>query len=164
MNDLLKPLYLAGPISGLTYEQATIDRSTDAAINEFKLAGYTPLNPLDGYESLAGKGKLPVEFEELIDGSAEEAVFADLHMIDISAAVFANYSQEAGPSLGTAAEIGYAYAKNKPIVTLLPYSAGYGANTHPFITNLSTVVTATWNEAMEALALVREQLEPLPYA
>lgn len=157
----LKPLYLAGPISGLTYEEAISDRHSWEAQHEFELVGFQGISPLEGYEELAGKGELPVMFEELVEGSAEQAVHSDLRMIDASVAVFANYKREAGPSLGTASEIGYAYAKNKPIVTLIPDG---GPNVHPFILYLSTHVHRTWNDAMAALAQVRETLEPLPYA
>jgi len=159
---MLKPLYLAGPISGLTYEDAVADRHSWEAKQEFKLVGFQGISPLEGYEELAGQGTLPVMFEEIIEGSAEQAVHADLRMIDASVAVFANFTRESGPSLGTAAELGYAFAQGKPIVTLMPDDSV--ANQHPFVLYLSSHVETTWNEAMAKLAAVRESLETLPYA
>lgn len=161
-EDYLKPLYLAGPISGLTYKEANYDRSSWEAKQEFKSAGWTGLNPLDGYEELEGKGVLNVWFEDDIpDSSPEQAVHSDLRMIDTCDAVFANYSREKGRSLGTSAEIGYAFARNKPIVTLLPEGS---ANDHPFIVELSWSVHRTWNDAMGSLAMLRHHLEAVPYA
>lgn len=161
-EDQLKPLYLAGPISGLTYDEANQERGTWEAKQEFALCGWVGLNPLEGYEQLREVGKLDVWFEDDVPGSSPElAVHADLRMIDASAAVFANYSAGARASIGTAAEIGYAYARGKPIVTLLPDG---GPNCHPFVTELSWAVHKTWNDAMIALAELRHQLEALPYA
>lgn len=161
-EDQLKPLYLAGPISGLTYDEANEERGTWEAKQEFRMCGWTGLNPLEGYEKLREVGKLDVWFEDDVpDSSPEQAVHADLRMIDAAAAVFANYSKGDRASIGTAAEIGYAFAKGKPIVTLM---ADYNPNHHPFVTELSWKCVGTWNDAMIALAELRHQLEALPYA
>ncbi len=104
--------YLAGPIAGCTVEEAMGWRKRAQAM--LAEAEITCLIPLGADEITA---KTPVFCEDL--GSAGRRVFEkDLFMIDQADIVLVNFTGWKAVSKGTLFELGYAYAKRKPIVAV----------------------------------------------
>lgn len=157
-------VYLAGPISGLTYEDATGWRDNPAFHDDLALAGWTPLSPMEGYEWLSGNDKpLSVHFEDAAHpGAAAEAVRDDLAAIDAAKAVLCNFSGASRASIGTCAELGYAFARGKAVISVLP--TGDTVHDHPFVTNLSYRVVETLPGAVAELARLHADMTRVPYA
>lgn len=108
----MRAVYLAGPITGQTFNQATDWRSKfqwDA-----DRLGWQALSPMRGKDKFRMPGPLPSTFDE-----GKAAVLRDLHDIRRSEAVLINLEGAARVSIGTMAEMGYAHALNKFIIVVL---------------------------------------------
>ncbi len=149
-------IYFAGPITGLTYEDAADWR--EAWAPRFEALGHTIASPLRGKESLRGKGVLSGVFDE-----GKAAVHRDLWDIDRSDIVLTNLEGAEIPSVGTIAEIGYAYARGKFILTVMsdPEAAelaslginaprpSHNPHDHIFVTEMSSVILPSMPEALD---------------
>ena len=149
-------IYLAGPITGLTYESANDWRSAWAP--RFEEIGHTTASPLRGKEALRGKGVLSGVFDE-----GKAAVMRDLYDIRHADIVLANFEDAKIPSIGTIAEIGYAFAYNRFILTVMsdpeaaematlgtnPPRPDHNPHDHIFITEMSSVILPSMSEAFD---------------
>lgn len=95
-------VYLGGPITGLTFDEARAWRLDAAAwLAEH---GVTTLDPLRGKEQL---GRTDTPLTAWFDGGGE-AVYRDLRDITVSDIVLLNFQDAERVSIGTCAEMGYA--------------------------------------------------------
>lgn len=157
-------LYLAGPITGLTYQKATAWRQDIRNRLKLKTAGWNPISPLDGWEFIESQheGPIPAFFEdEQEQDGAAKAVRDDLAKIDMSRAVLLNLHGAKYPSIGSMAEMGYAFARTLPIVTIVRDDE---VHWHPFVTNLSYTVVDSFDQAVLALARLHADMTGVPYA
>jgi nucleoside 2-deoxyribosyltransferase len=141
-----KFIYLAGPISGLTYTQARFGwRKT---IMEEVTEDVTVLSPMRHEGHLA---ELPTVIDEKTLGShffshPKVIVTKDLLDIDVSSLVVANFLGAPAISKGTLHEVGYAFAKKKPIITLMEDKGN--PNDGPFLREMSAIVLASLDDAV----------------
>lgn len=134
-------VYLAGPITGLTFDDAN-DWRTDVE-HELERYGIEALNPLRGKEHLAGIGPLP----DVFDG-ASAALRQDLEDIDAADLVLAHFLGAERPSIGTCIELGYAYARGVPILAVADVD---NPHSHMFVQYVSTFWATTLDEALERI-------------
>lgn len=137
---MTKFVYLAGPIAGLTFDVANGWRDVAAAALP---PGWRALSPLRGKDHLDDGKVLSNNF----DGGGQ-AVARDLHDIDMCDAVIVYFGGAERVSIGTVAEIGYAYAKGKPII-VVPF--GDRLHDHVFIYYMATDFAADIVEACDRL-------------
>lgn len=140
-------VYLAGPMSGLTRAQAAAWRQ-DAA-DRLESSGIRTLSPLRDTEYL---GDDPIHAGEYDDpfGSAQAMTRRDFNDVVRCDLVLVNYAGSDGASIGTAIEIGWAYALRTPIITVLPTGSLY----HAMIDECSLAVTTTLSEALSMVTSV----------
>jgi nucleoside 2-deoxyribosyltransferase len=152
-------VYLAGPISGLTYTQATEWREwAKTMLAEYGMEG---LSPFDQHNAPVDKDQpLDAWFEEQIGMDTLSVVQGDLNMVDKSTVLLMNLSDANRASLGSMAELGYAYAKGKYIVTV----SDEVHHNHPFVTHLSHTIVPTLPHAFRALQRLSDTFVAPPYA
>lgn len=122
---MYKFVYLAGGISGLTFEEATAWREELTA--KILRLGHRVLNPLDGKEHLKGDGQIGHGYKNDPMCTAEAIFTRDTEDIMNSDILFVRL--DTAKSIGTPFEMGYAYAlRKKLIVVTKPELA-----THPFV-------------------------------
>lgn len=145
-------VYLAGPITGLTFEKASEWRDDPLLVESLAKQGYVTLNPLRGKPHLSeSRDPLPARYT---DAQEMMEVTQDLGDIDKASAVLANLRDVTHVSVGTCWELGYAYAKQKPVVTVISHGGPYD---HLFVHRTSYKVVQSMFEAVAAL----EELAPL---
>lgn len=131
-------VYLAGPITGLRFDEAAEWRES------FDLPeGWAGLSPLRGKEHLRSDVILASDF----DGGSV-AVARDLTDIEKCDVVLANFLGAESISAGTMAEIGFAYANYKPIIVVLEEGS---VHDHVFVKHMATSIVPTLDDARRAL-------------
>jgi nucleoside 2-deoxyribosyltransferase/NTP pyrophosphatase (non-canonical NTP hydrolase) len=133
----MKTIYLGGSIAGLTYAEATEWRkiATSKLENSFKI-----LDPMRDKEYMKNI-KLTIKGDTKCD--PDQVFNKALSDIDKSDIILCNLSTK---SLGSLFENGYAYAKHKPVVTVVN---SIDLLVHPFITEPSTLVTRSLTNACD---------------
>lgn len=134
-------MYLAGPITGLTFVEAAAWR--DRATFLLGVEDVDTLDPLRGKEHLAGTGPLPNDF----DGGLE-AVAQDLDDVHRSDVVLANFEGCRSISAGTMAELGYAKATQAQVVSVVPRG---NPHDHIFVKYISSRVVETLDDGIQAV-------------
>lgn len=147
----MKTIYLAGTISGMTFEECTDWREYVA---ERLQLHYDTLNPM------RGKAYLKAETEgRLLEGAYEEHPLStakgitrrdhwDVRTCDI---VLFNLNNAPRVSIGSMIEMGWASAYQKFIVTVLPTAQ---LHDHPMVRELSDVIVPTLEEAIKVLKAI----------
>lgn len=140
-------VYLAGPISGLTYEEATEWR--ERATDELTAMGYTVRDPMRGKEHLKGVGAIAATTKAKAD-----IYKRDVYDVDSADIILASLVRPPNgvPSVGTMVEIGYAAKGGKLIIVMTddPY-----LRTHPFIEGPSVAVVGHIKDALQILYELR---------
>jgi nucleoside 2-deoxyribosyltransferase len=142
-------VYLAGGITGLSYEDATRWRNEVTEIlSEF---GYNILDPMRDNDFLHREVKIDCDINKHRGHNlSSESIFAkDIQDIDNSSIIFARLDTAKG--FGTPFEIGYAYAKGKQIILIVPEAMV----NHPFCSAADAVFT-DYIKAAQVLAAVAE--------
>lgn len=136
-------VYLSGPISGLSYKEARFGWREQFA---FLLnASITVLSPMRHEGHLAEiKGPLEKAYPDNLFSHPKMIVAKDFLDVDQSAIVVANFLGAQRVSIGTAVELGYAYAKGKTIVVIMDKN---NIHVHPFITEIAATVVGSVTEA-----------------
>lgn len=152
----MKHVYLAGPIVGLTYEDAMGWRVRAAV--ELETAGIRSFNPLRGKKKWDGVDHLTNYHDGGHGLTPEQLVNRDLYDIRRSDVVLVNLLNllNVPPTpIGTLIEIGYAHGLGKPLVVACPDSFAL----HPFLAVIPTYRTPY---LATALARVKSLLEDQP--
>lgn len=140
----MSKVYLSGPITGLTYKEARFGWRQEFA--DQLAPGITVLSPMRHEGHLAEvKGKLAKEYPEHLFSHPKMIVSKDLLDIDMSDIVVAFFLGAKKASIGTVAEMGYAKAKGKTIVTIMEPE---NVHNHPFVTELSNAVVGSLGDAI----------------
>jgi nucleoside 2-deoxyribosyltransferase len=137
-------VYLGGPITGLTWDDAAAWRSH--AAHELFRSGWKYLDPMRGEAEQFGFTStdiLPSTFAG--DG---EAHARDLFDIDRATVGLFNFTGSERASLGSACEIGYAYARGLYIVSVVPEG---NVHDHLFVNGLSGAVRSSLDDALGLL-------------
>lgn len=147
MSTSTSKVYLAGPISGLTYDDARYGwrkEFQDKLVAKGSRA--VPLSPMRHEGHLAEvKGPIEVNYPTHLFSHGKMIVAKDFLDIEVSAIVVANFLGTTKASLGTVAEIGYAAAKGKTIVVIMEKG---NMHYHPFVTEPAAVVVDNLDDAV----------------
>lgn len=156
---MTKRLYLAGPIAGLTYEQAALDWR--AAVSH-ALHGYHSCDPdqedhvinIRCYSPMRGKvflkgtgetiGKQGYESHPM--SSMQGIIGRDRNDVAMADAVFMNVYGAKAVSIGTTVELGWADAYRKPVILILDKG---GVHDHAFFKGLATYVCDSVQQGIE---------------
>lgn len=145
----MKPtLYLAGPMSGLTWRQALEWRkqATDILHTHWRI-----INPVRHQVSVE-------QLDEIIPCGVQDDSHTALHLcatglcaqdefyIDQSDWLLCNYLDAVRPSFGTVWEQGYAWGRNKHILSVIEPGS---LHDHPFVRRRSHVFTPNLDDAIQ---------------
>jgi len=140
----MKTVYLAGPITGLTFEGAADGwRAQVPAL----LPGVRCLSPLRGIETLA-REYLPVK--HVSGDDAKQIVTRDFNDIKTCDALLVNFLGAERVSIGTCWELGAAYTLQKPVVVVME-PAWANVHDHAFVHHTAMVVVPTLEYGCAAL-------------
>lgn len=141
----MRRVYLAGPISGLTYKDAIGWRSW--AAERLREHRFVALDPMRGKEWIGekyGGDPLPPTFDD------DRAAFSrDLRDIDTSDAVLIHFALANRASIGTIAEMGYAHARGLPIYAVL--NPRDDVHHHLFVHGMTTSIQERLEDAVDDL-------------
>jgi len=146
-----RSVYLAGPITGLSYMGATDWREYAAIL--LRGTGITPISPMRAKSYLAGEEELAQSYSGHALSTPKGIVTRDRFDCQRAGVVLANLLGASRVSIGTMVELGWADAARVPIVTVLPENDNI--HNHAFIHELSGFVVPTLTEG---LTLVRHIL------
>lgn len=131
-----KPVcYLAGPISGLSYVQATAWRLHMASELQ---PDFEVLSPMRGKENLNHVTNFNGEYVENVYGSSEAIMQRDLTDVGRADLVIAYFNPGHTLSIGTPFELGYAVRDQKPIIVVTDTESPYAS--HPFLLRMPKLV------------------------
>lgn len=141
----MKKIYLAGPITGLTYAESAFGwrETIKTLLPEFDL-----FSPMRGKDFLAKDGVLRGADERHPVSSINGILGRDRNDVRTCDLMIACFLEDPGvPSLGTAMEFGWADAWRKPIIMVAePTSA---QRNHPMLQGAATYIVDTLQEAAE---------------
>lgn len=138
-------VYLAGPVAGLTYDEAMAWRREAAK----KLADYglEAVFPMENEKALKDAGPLPAGGVEGVPGcSAAEIFESDMEALRQCDYLLCNLLGAKRPSLGSAWELGYAY--NRADMVSYAVVAPGSIHDHVFITQGADYVFTDLDEAI----------------
>lgn len=141
-------VYLAGPITGLSYEEVV--ESLHLAKEVLEGAGYEVLSPM------TGKGHLRNEIEFKAEGygnplSTNHAIFErDRWMVQICDVILADFTNgRTRVSIGTVTEIAWGALLGKHVVAVLPTEDNI--HRHAFVLEAADVIFPSREEALQYL-------------
>lgn len=149
-----KLCYLAGPITGLTFEEA--DDWRDIAASRLAEHGIIALSPLRGKDYLRGIGRLLDQYHELNVLSSQKGIVTrdrwDCMRADV---VLVNFAGTNHISIGTVMECAWADAARVPIVMVLPRD---NIHNHAMLREVAGFLVETLDEAIATvIALLDER-------
>ena len=145
----MKTVYLAGPITGLSFAEAQ-DGWRATAAGFLREYGIKPLSPLRGVESAIGQ-YTPIVDEHSSARTAQSIVRRDFNDVKNCDAVLAYFLGADRVSIGTCWEMGASYAMQKPVIAVL---ASHTVHDHAFIRQTATITCDNLAEALRDLAYV----------
>jgi nucleoside 2-deoxyribosyltransferase len=116
-------IYLAGPITGLTWAEATewrveaAERFKDASSG--KKHNYITLSPLRGKEYLKEETDIKHSYDDHQLSSAKMINSRDMFDVRRSSLLIVNLKNAKKVSIGTILEVGAAFILNKPIIVIM---------------------------------------------
>ncbi len=143
-----KSVYLCGPITGITYEEAEEGWRARAAVF-FKDLRIEPLTPLRAKYFLKGIGPIGDHYEDHALATAKGIVTRDRNDVMTCGAMLANLVGASRVSIGSMIEYGWANAWQKPIVTIIEKDSN--THEHSFIREIS-LCTDSEDEAFALVA------------
>lgn len=151
----MKRVYLAGPIAGLTYEQAAMGwrKQVHDELEPFDIECYSPMR---GKGFLKWHGTLTTQGIDVDPRSSGKGIIGrDMHDVRSCNLMLVNLLDAPSRSIGTMVEYGWASAWGKPIVTIKKPSGCH--HDHVFVDELSTYQIDNVDAAIE---LVKHLLLP----
>lgn len=149
---MTKCVYLAGPIKGLTYTDATEWR--EYAKQYLQKYGIITVSPMRFKTYLSTENKMPDSVEQLPLSSEKGITTRDRNDVLTSDLVLANFLGAVVASCGTPIEFGWADAWRKPIVMVMEKT--HNPFDHGMMRSLAGFRVETLNEG---LMIVRALLE-----
>lgn len=138
-------IYAAGPMTGLTWEEA---REWRAELASLLGREYTVLSPLRGLKLESKHEVLKSQYEHTWTQTAKAIVARDrwdVQRCDVMVACFLGARKA---SIGTCIEFGWADAMRKPIVTIMQ---DHNAHDHSMIREMSSYVVPTIEAAASVI-------------
>lgn len=155
----MKPkVYLAGPIAGLQFDEATDWRHQ--AHHALDSRGIETLNPMRAKDALSSKGRIGTDFhayeKEGLFFTSRAIMARDFHDVCSCDALLVNLigcgDKAKDPTYGTVIELGWAYAFQKPAIVIM--EPGNPLDNHPMIHETISFRVETLDEAIDAVAVV----------
>jgi nucleoside 2-deoxyribosyltransferase len=153
---MINPLvYLAGPIAGLAYGDATDWRAQARAVLRARMV--ETLNPMRSKGRLDVPGAIAPDFHQYAHHGAfftSRGIMTRDHTDVMRAdALLVNLLGATRPSLGTVMELAWAFAYRKPVVVAIEASGNVHDN-HPMIHEAIGFRVETLDEAIDAVAVI----------
>ena len=140
-----KKIYLAGTITGLTYEGAALGWREEIKI---LLPEFDLFSPMRAKDFLAGEGVLEGSYAYNPMSSKQGILGRDRNDVHTCDLMIANFLEDAGnKSLGTAMEFGWADAWRKPIIMVAEQDNPH--REHPMLNGASVYIVETLDEAAQ---------------
>lgn len=137
-------VYLAGPITGISWGEATDWRDgVAAALAEHGLEGYSPLR---GKEYLAGETKIDPWYADKPMSCPKGLVTRDRYDVTSSHVIIANFLGAKTVSIGTCMEIAWADIERIPVISVMEPD---NIHVHAFIQELSGYIVPDLDEAVD---------------
>lgn len=137
-------VYLAGPITGLTYAQGQDWREYIAQkLKSFGIGGFSPLR---GKDYLKGEGALSGSYEQHPPSTQKGLNGRDRNDVMTADAVIINLLGAIKISIGTMIEIGWADAYRKPVILVM--EAG-NPHDHPMVKENCVYQVSTLEDAVK---------------
>lgn len=136
-------VYLAGPISGLTFGESTDWRKgVESELGYLGISAYSPLRAKDYLES---EGVLEGSYEQHPLSSAKGILTRDRWDVQTADLILVNLIGAERISIGTVMEIAYADAARTPVVLAMEPGNNH---THPMLEQASGFIVHTLEEAV----------------
>jgi len=149
-------IYLAGPMAGLDYNGANDWRiGVSKKLSEYGIVSYSPLRWkefLDNGKRISGKGAKNASHPL---GTTKGIMTRDYFDVCQADVVFANFLDSKRISIGTAMELAWAFAKQKPVVAV-----GEPGNPHLVHPMMTEAISYAVHDLQEALEIVVAILVP----
>lgn len=149
----IKSVYLAGPITGLTYDGCTDWR--DHASKELAAQGITCYSPMRAKEYLRSEGRLIGSYEDHPTATAKGITARDRFDVQTCDLVLMNLLGAERVSIGTMIEVGWADAWRKPIVLAIEKPKWFvflrkkNIHDHPMLSEIASFVVHSLAEAID---------------
>lgn len=148
---MLPKVYLAGPITGLTYDEGQ-DWRTEA-IDYFAAHGIHALSPLRNKEFLRTFGKLNDQYLNVNPLSDDSGIVTrDRNDVKTCDCVLMNLLGAQKVSIGTMIEVGWSDAYRKPLIVVMEKTGNI--NEHSMLRGIAGYRTESLNEGMALAASV----------
>jgi nucleoside 2-deoxyribosyltransferase len=141
MSDLV---YLAGPMTGLTYNEAD-DWRTEASA-ELSASGIRSVSPMRGKQNMI-QGKIENFYPGEALGTPTAIITRDLFDVQSADVVLVNLLNSQSVSIGTVAEMAWCYLLHKPIVVIVEKDSIYAK--HPFTLAMSRFVARDLRQGLQ---------------
>lgn len=128
-----KTVYLAGPITGCSYGEATDWRDGVAAV--LAPHGIKGLSPMRGKEYLRNETNIGHSYEDTLLSSGKSIIARDRNDSTTSDLLVVNLLGASRVSIGTMVELGWADAHRVPVVLVMEKSGN--VHDHRFVTELA---------------------------
>lgn len=138
-------VYLAGPISGLKYAEATDWRKS---VRDDVPYWIKTLSPLRAKEYLSNQDKIADSYSETIMSSAKAINTRDYNDVQHSAAVFVNLLGAKKVSIGTVMEIAWAKTLAVPVICVMEKD---NIHRHCMLEDACGIITENLKDGIEAL-------------
>ena len=125
-------VYLAGPITGLSYGGCTDWR--ESVKEELADVGITAMSPMRGKTYLLNETNIGDSYEETLLSSQRAIVARDYFDVQRADILLVNLAGAQRVSIGTVMEIAWAYPSHKPVVLVMPKNDLF--HDHSFIREL----------------------------
>lgn len=139
-------IYLAGPITGLTFTEGSDWR--DQAKSRLAQSGFQGFSPLRAKQYLENKGELTGSYEEFPLSTAKGLTTRDRYDVMSSDAVLFYLKGAKKISIGTCIELGWADAFRKPAVVVMEKDA---IHQHPMVTETTGYIVDSLEDAIVLL-------------
>jgi len=143
-------VYLAGPITGLSWAEATEWRVL--AHQRLREHQIDCVSPLRGKEYLCEEEALGHRYEDKIMSCGKAIVGRDLFDVRRCDMLLVYMANMVKPSIGTFVEMGVAHEAKVPMVVVCPPDSPHA--THPFITELASFMAPTLGDGLDVIVKV----------
>lgn len=145
MRSLL--VYLCGPITGLSYREATARREWFAA--RIREMGHIPLSPMRGKQHLLRRRNLsPEGYEDDVISNARSIVARDSWDVTRSDVLLVDFLDAERVSIGSVMEIAWAWLRHKLVIVLMKKG---NLHRHAFIEQCASYIVEDEEKALEIL-------------
>jgi len=140
-------IYLAGPITNMSYKEATTWREAVRPLISPEIAIYSPMRGCRYLEGMENIPAVQVQNDQITMSSNRGIMVRDMNDCLTSDALLIYYPENSPPSIGTAMEIAWAHMKNIPVVAVGP--EGNINRIHPMISE-----AVLWVPTLEQACMV----------